>query len=171
MKKKKISNSKLFLGYKITTVGFNYRLSDLNCALANSQLKRIELLINKRSKIAKKYLKSFSGFEEFIELPKILNSDIKSAWHLFILNIRFDKLKINREFFFKKLYNKGITTQIHYIPIYKHPVFKDLRNNFFEGTEQYYKRCLSIPIFPDLNETKIIHIVKSIKELITKYKK
>ena len=62
MKKKKISNSKLFLGYKITTVGFNYRLSDLNCALANSQLKRIELLINKRSKNCKKIFKKLFRF-------------------------------------------------------------------------------------------------------------
>ena len=123
IKKKKIINTNLFLGYKIVGHGFNYRLSDINSALGISQLKRLKTFIKKRTKIANKYYNQLSDLKDYITLPQ-RKEDVESAWHLFVLKINFNKLNIGRNVLFKNLYQKGIVTQVHYPPIYKHPVFK-----------------------------------------------
>jgi dTDP-4-amino-4,6-dideoxygalactose transaminase len=168
--KKKIKNSNLFLGYSIVNLGFNYRLSDINAALGFCQLKKLDKFIKKRNQISIKFKKDLEVLKDIIKLP-VQKKDIKNAWHLYILRINFDKLKINRQKLFVLLNKKGIITQVHYPPIYSHPVYKDLKKNFFTGTTKYYNSCLSIPIYPSLNIKEIRHITSSIKQIIDKYKK
>lgn len=170
MIKKKNKKDKINLGYKISSVGFNYRLSDINSALGINQLKKIEKFIKKRKNIAIKYIKNLTSLKNFLSLP-IINKDIQSAWHLFVIRINFNKLKIKREKLVSLLYKKGITTQIHYKPIYLHPLFRDLNNASFKGANNYFKICLSIPIFPGLKNKDINFVSNSIKQLILKYKK
>lgn len=169
--RQKIKNTNLFLGYKITVVGFNYRLSDLNSCLGINQLKKIKKFIRIRNLIAKNYFKELSGLKNFITLPMIINNDVLSAWHLYILKINFDKLTINRSDIYKILYRKRIVTQIHYYPIYNHPIFKNLKRNYFKGTEEYFNSCLTLPIYPDLKNKEIKYICDTVKQIIFKYKK
>ena len=142
----------------------------MSYALGISQLKRIDKFIKKRNIISKKYFNKLSFLKDYIYLPD-KKKDVQNAWHLFVLRINFNKLKINRVKFFKLLSSKGVNTQIHYTPIYNQPLFKDLKSNIFKGTEKYFNTCLSIPIYPELSNIQIKHVVNSIKLIINKYKK
>ena len=150
--------------------GSNYRLSDINCALGYSQIKKIDKIISKREKISKIYDKLFKHNSDLIKIQNRVPNQ-KSAWHLYIIIIDFLKLKINRSVFIKKLFQKQIITQVHYIPIHQHPVFSALKNSALKNTNYYYNNCLSLPIYYDLKPSQQRYIVKTINFLIKKYRK
>lgn len=157
-----LRNKKKYWNYDILKHGFNYRLSDINCALGMSQLKKINFFIKKRKKIYQKYLSEFENFNPNLILPRY-SKNIRSSNHLFIINIMFDKIKKNKDNFIKYLNFNKIMAQQHYIPIYKFKIFnkKSLR---YSGTERYFKNAVSIPIFVNLNtqdQNKIIKIIKN----------
>ena len=169
---RKISNKKNHWDYKINSIGFNYRITDIQSALGISQLKRLNLFINKREKIAKNYQKFFKDSENITYFINN-NKDIKSAWHLFILNISFENLKISKNNFIQYLHNKRIGVQVHYIPNNYQPLYSDKKNNKlkFVGAKKYFNNSISIPIYPDLKKKDQLYVVKTIKEYIDKFKK
>ena len=158
-----IKNSKKYWDYSIKEPGLNYRLSDINCALAYSQLSKIKKFLNKRNQIYKFYERSFKKIDN-----KILNfirvkSHTKPSFHLFVILINFNKLNCNKERLIKFLINNDIVTQYHYIPIYKFEIAKnDYNSNNFIGAEKYYQKSLSIPIYYDLKQKEQIKIIKKI---------
>ena len=113
-----IDNKKkpVFWHREAVLAGHNYRLSDLNCALGYSQLKKINQIIQKRKYIANLYNEELKDLKPFVDIPKV-SKDLESAWHLYIININFKKLKINRKILIQKLFKNRITTQVHYIPV------------------------------------------------------
>lgn len=135
--------------YDIIENGFNYRISDINCALGLSQLSKINFFLKKRKKIYEKYSRALKNFDQKLSLPEYSN-EIKSSFHLFLINIKFKKLKKNKDHFLKYLNKNKIIAQQHYIPIYKFSI-----NNFiskkFSGSERYFKNTISIPIFVNLS--------------------
>ncbi len=150
---RKKSNKKIYYWqYKIMYPGYNFRLSDVNCSLGISQLKRIDKIINARKKIAALYLKNLKSLKRYINLPNISSS--KSAFHLFIITFNLDSLKINRDKIIQYLYKHKIVTQVHYIPINKHPYYKKYSHFIFKGANKYFKSCLSLPIYPGLSKKK-----------------
>ena len=155
-------NKKKHWLYDITRCGFNYRLSDINCALGFSQLKKINFFIKRKKNIHNKYLKEFENYHSSLLVPKYL-SEIRASHHLFILHLKFDKIKKTKDNFIKYLMNKKIFVQQHYIPIYKFSVFnKKLMN--FSGSEKYFNNSISIPIYVNLNnkdQNKVIKIIKN----------
>lgn len=157
-----VRNKKKHWVYDITRFGFNYRLSDINCALGFSQLKKINFFIKRRKNIHNKYLKEFENFHSNLLIPKY-SIEIRSSYHLFILHLKFDKIKKTKDNFIKYLMNKKILVQQHYIPIYKFSVFnKKLKN--FSGSEKYFNNSISIPIYVNLNnkdQNKVIKIIKN----------
>ena len=156
--------------YKVKFHGMNYRLSDINCALGFSQIKKIDSIILKREKIAKFYNKLFSHFSDKIKIQKTTPNQL-SAWHLYVIIIDFKKLKLNRSKLITKLYQKGIISQVHYIPTFYQPVFPYRKKNLLKNAKYYYDNCLSLPIFYDLKPKQQKYIVKTINYLIKKYKK
>ena len=154
--------------YKIVYPGFNYRLSDVNCSLGNSQLSRLDTLIKKRVKVALMYKSKLNDYQKYVNLPEVDKN--KTASHLFIINFKLENLKISRDEIIKKLYNSGITTQVHYIPINTHPYYKKYNKIILLSAKEYFKRSLSLPIYPDLSEKKVDYICSKIKHLINKYK-
>ncbi len=148
--------------YDIKNSGFNYRLSDLNCALGVSQLNKINLFLRSREKIAKTYIKNLNNFQNLTFCIDLKN--IKPSFHLFIINIDFTKLKKKKDDLLNYLKTNNIICQYHYIPIYKFKIYKKkIKKNSFLGSEKYYKNSLSIPIFYDLklnNQRKVISKIK-----------
>jgi dTDP-4-amino-4,6-dideoxygalactose transaminase len=149
--------------YNLSESGFNYRLSDVNCALGLGQLKKINKFINYRRKIFDLYK---------IELKKIINKITfpsykisKPSYHLFLISINFKKIRSTKDKFLKFLRKNNILCQYHYIPIYKFKLFnKKINLNFYRGAEFYYKNTISLPIFYDLNinfQKKIINKIKT----------
>ena len=147
--------------YDILKYGFNYRLSDINCALGLSQLKKINFFLKKRKKIYQQYLKEFKNFSQNIVIPKY-SKNIESSYHLFLLNIAFDKLKKNKNHFMKYLKDNKIVAQQHYIPIYKFSIYKG-ESIGFSGAEKYFNNSISLPIFVNLSNLNQIKVIKIIK--------
>jgi UDP-4-amino-4,6-dideoxy-N-acetyl-beta-L-altrosamine transaminase len=155
---KKYSNSKPW-HYDLNSLGFNYRMTDIQAALGISQLKKIDKFILKRNQIADYYKKKLSKKINFQHVKK----NDKSTYHLFIITV--DKKVRNK--IIKKLLQLKINTNIHYIPIYRHKYYVrkfnfDYKN--FQNSERYYKEAISIPIYYSLTRTqqnKIINIINS----------
>ena len=159
--------SKKFLDpwyYQINELGYNYRASELNCALGLSQLKRLSASINKRHKIANMYKKELQNISH-ISFPKYSFSNKYNAWHLFTILIDFKKLKIKKRDFMKKLMAKGIGTQVHYIPLFLQPIYREVNLKLYKGTMDYYEKNLSLPMYVSLKLNDVKYITGIIKKI------
>jgi dTDP-4-amino-4,6-dideoxygalactose transaminase len=159
------SNIKSNHKYDIIFSGHNYRLSDINCALGLSQLKKINLFTKKRNTISRNYSKMLNNIPGIILNWKEKKKKYSSC-HLYIILIDFSFFKTTRDKLMGYLYKKGITTQVHYIPLFKHSNFKNLNINQFNGTNNYYSKCLSLPIYYSLKLKDQKYIVKNIKKYL-----
>ena len=149
--------------YKIDNYGYNYRITDFQCALGVSQLKKLEKFVIKRRKIAYFYNKNFENLENF-KIPPTLKSNYNS-FHLYPLLIDFKKLKVSKNIFFNDMFKKGINLQVHYIPLYYHRYLSKFKFNIkeFPNTEKFYQQEVSLPIFYDLTYKAQNQIVNKIK--------
>lgn len=150
--------------YKIFSSGMNYRITDLQCALGISQLDKIDKFVSERRKIAKMYLSNLAECENFI-LPTELNK-IKHAYHLFPLQIMFEKTKFNKNLLFKIFSKIGVRLQVHYIPIHLQPFYKKnfkINRKELLNSEEFYKRVISLPIFPGIKKNHLSKIIKQLK--------
>ena len=151
--------------YEQVELGWNYRMTDIQAALGISQLKRVDQMISMRRKIAQRYDDVFqeTEFQESFARPIY---EVGHSWHLYI--IRFHKKGIRDEAH-KFLKNRGILTQVHYVPLYKHPYYEKENGKIqLPGAEQYFEGCLSIPIFPDLREEEQERIITELRNFIEK---
>ena len=155
--------------YDVVNQSLNFRMSDLNAALAYSQLKKLQLFVNRRNQLAKIYDKEFLKFSHLIK-PLDQKQGMISAFHLYIVLINFTKLKIDKDKFINILVKKKIFPQFHYIPIYKYKFYNYLRkdNMNFKNSDKYYKNALSLPIYYKLSKKNIIMITKTIKAIFKK---
>ena len=156
---KSVSTKKWY--YEHQTLGYNYRMNEIQAALGISQIKKLKNLQIKRKKIAKIYNKVFAGNSK-IELP-IFEKKYVSSLHLYVI-----KIKKKRDNILVSLRKKGIYTNVHYLPIHLQPFFKKLgfKTNQFPNSEKYGREALSIPIYPNLNTKDQNKVIKEIKKLI-----
>ena len=156
-----LRDKKMHWKYDVIKNGFNYRLSDINCALGLSQLIKVNFFLKKRKKIYEKYLKELQNFNSNLIIPEY-SRNITPSFHLFTINILFKKLNKNKSHFMKYLIDKKIIAQQHYIPIYKFSIY---RKKFFSfnGSEKHYNNSVSLPIYVDLDKKKQDKIIKTIK--------
>ena len=147
--------------YEIHDLGLNYRITDIQSALAISQLNRINKFLSKRREIAKTYDKFFSKIP-YIELPQKKFRNISSN-HLYIIRLNFKELGITRENLMENLRNHNIGTQVHYIPVPKQPIYYDKNyKKKYVNSFKYYDTCLSIPIHYNLKYKDQLSIIKKI---------
>jgi UDP-4-amino-4,6-dideoxy-N-acetyl-beta-L-altrosamine transaminase len=143
-------------------LGFNYRLTDIQAALGNSQLKRASEGIRKRRSIASVYN------QEFKEITAIktfsFNDEEEHAFHLYIIEVE------NREELYKYLRNHNIFTQIHYFPVHLMPYYQKLgwKKGDFPNAESYYEGCISLPMYPTLSTDQLLQTIGVIKEFYNK---
>ena len=155
--------------YDVSNHSFNFRLSDINCALGLSQLNKINKFVSKRQRLAKRYFNNLKDLKDIIRVVNY-NSKNLSSWHLLIVEINFHKLKINHKNFFTKLKKNNITAQLHYLPTYKFSAFSKysrFKKNC-KNSEYYSKSCFSIPLFFELSLSEVDLICKIIKSIIKK---
>tara|TARA_B100000767_G_C19773783_1_gene541464 strand:- start:1865 stop:3067 length:1203 start_codon:yes stop_codon:yes gene_type:complete len=156
--------------YEATTLSENYRLSDLQCSLGISQLKKIEKFKKIKDKLQKYYIFKIKTLSHYIK-PIDINKDCNSHWHLFpiLINNKFVNYK-------KKLYHflqsKKINTQVHYVPIYKHPIYKsDYLKELHSDTEKFYAHTLSLPFHTKITISDIDFIIKNLSNFFKKLDK
>ncbi|MCR9289381.1 UDP-4-amino-4,6-dideoxy-N-acetyl-beta-L-altrosamine transaminase [Saprospiraceae bacterium] len=142
--------------YEMQTLGYNYRLPDLNCALGLSQLKRADAGIARRIEIAKVYDEVFR-FSSLKTLAPLEATD--HAYHLYIIKTK------HRKALYQHLKSVGIYTQVHYIPVHTMPYYQNLgwRKGMFPEAEAYYEQCLSLPMYPSLTHAEQNFIIEQIK--------
>lgn len=147
---------------EIQSFGFNYRLPDVLAALGVSQLRRLELFIERRTALANRYIEGLEGSPDII-LPEV-RSGSESAWHLFPLRI----LEGRRRKVFDGLRAADIHAQVHYFPVHLHPLFEDLgyRRGMCPVAERAYEQLLSIPLFPTLTETNQDRVIEQLRTLL-----
>ena len=149
--------------YEMSELGYNYRLSDINCALCLNQVGRLDENLARRRNIARIYHEYLKG-SDMIRLPEISSRcGMTHAWHLFSLALDFDRIGKSRHQVMSELTGRGVGTQVHYIPLYRQPYY---RNQFvlenFEGAEIYYKNTLSIPMYFGLADDDVKFISENI---------
>ena len=146
--------------YKMVDLGYNYRLSDVACAMGLSQLKKIDIFLKKRKQIAKIY------HEKLTKVTPLYPYNENSSYHLFVVRYPFKNLDEKAEFFIK-MKKKGIALQYHYIPINQQPFY--IKKGYFkkfEEMEKYYLEAFSLPIYPSLSEDEQDYVIKSMEELL-----
>lgn len=169
IKKNLYSNSPWISDMK--QLGYNYRITDFQCALGSNQLKKLKTFIKKRNDIAKFYRNELSKTEKII-LPKE-SKNIKHAYHLYPIQIKFKEIGLSRELFFKKMFDHGIHLQVHYMPIYNHSYYKKkyrFKKSEFKNADSYYKQTCSLPIYPDLEKKDLNKIIKCLKKILNEKK-
>lgn len=150
--------------YEMRELGFNYRITDIQCALGLSQLKKLDEFINKRIYIARKYDMAFA---DTIVKP-LYFYDGKSSYHLYVVRVDFGRLEISKENLFVKMKERNIMLQLHYMPINKQPYYKGLGYGS-EATpvmNKYYEQCFSLPIYPQLSDKEQDYIIESLFEVL-----
>ena len=151
--------------YEMHSLGFNYRITDIQCALGLSQLNKLDTFIQKRYTIAKKYDKAFTNT---IVTPLYTFNNTKSSYHLYVVKVDFKKLTITKEELFIKMKEKNIGLQLHYIPINKQPYYKSLGYGDEKTPlmDQYYEECFSLPIYYSLTNDEQEYVIKKLLEVL-----
>ena len=158
--------------YEIESPGYNYRITDFQCALGISQLKKLDKFIKKRREIVERYNKAFKNIKEIV-IPKE-TEHTKSAWHIYVIQFCLDKLKVSRKKIFEELRKQGIGVQVHYIPLHFQPFYKKkfgYKKGDFPIAEKYYKRAITLPLFPKMMNEEIEKVIEIVKRIINHYKK
>jgi len=143
--------------YEMQELGFNYRLTDFQAALGKSQLQRAEVGLKRRREIASIYEKAFSGKTFIKKQPGLVNGH---AYHLYIVEVK------NRKGLYEYLRKHNIFAQVHYIPLHLMPYYRQFgwKEGDLPNAEDYYKHCLSLPMFPTLTMDEQEFVIKTIEE-------
>ena len=151
--------------YDMNELGFNYRLTDISCALGLSQLKRFDSFLKIRREIAKRYDNAFEKIDYVEPLYPFTN---ESAYHLYVVKIDFEKFNIEKKEFVLKMREKNIGLQFHYIPINKQPFYKSLGygEEVTPIMDDYYKKAISLPLYPKLLIEEQNYVIETIKEVL-----
>lgn len=144
--------------YEMQELGFNYRLTDIQAALGRSQLKKNDQGVKRRNEIAEKYKLAFQDKIKYQACPPLHYN----AHHLFIIEVD------NRKGLYEYLRENGIFAQIHYIPVHTLPYYKQIgyQEANLPNAEQYYKNCISLPMFPSLTDEEQEFVIKNVLNYI-----
>jgi len=152
--------------YEMQELGFHYRITEMQSALGLSQFKKLDQFISRRRALAKNYDEAFGTFRNS-RPAQSMGRDF-SGHHLYVLRIDFNSLGMNRAELMKELKERGIGSQVHYIPVPMQPYYRNLGLNLedFPDAINYYEEALSIPLFYDLTDEQQEYIVTVIKDLV-----
>ena len=152
--------------YEMQYLGYNYRITDIQCALAVSQMDKIDLFLGRRRQIAKYYDQAFAEIPNISPLQN--HGRDNSSHHIYVVSIDFNKIGMTRHQFMQKLAGQGIGSQVHYIPVVSQPYYQALGYDLddYPATKTYYQNTLTIPLYYGLTDLERNQVVSSIKTLI-----
>lgn len=152
--------------YEQQFLGYNYRITDIQAALGISQLKKLDYFLERRRYYVKMYNEAFKDFEGIV-IPYQINN-VNSAWHLYIIQLELEKLTISRRQVVDELIKRNIGVNVHYIPVYYHPYYKEIgyKKGLCKIAENLYERIITIPLFPKMKEDDVWYVIENIKEII-----
>jgi dTDP-4-amino-4,6-dideoxygalactose transaminase len=151
--------------YEQQELGFNYRITDLQCALGLSQLKRLNEFVERRRAIAASYNNAFKKITEVI-VP-FQKEKVASSWHLYVLRLK----SIERKKVFELLQKRGVGVSVHYIPVHLQPYYQKhfhFKNGDFQKAEYYYSQAITLPIYPAMSDNDVNHVIESVFDISRK---
>lgn len=154
--------------YQQIDLGYNYRITDLQCALGTSQMKRIDTFLARRREIATVYDRELQGIP--VLLPQ-QQEHVQSAWHLYVIQIDESKADKNRKEVFDFLRSKGIGVNVHYIPVHTQPYYQQhfgFKPGDFPVSEEYYRHAISLPMYAELSQEQQQQVICAVKEALVR---
>jgi len=158
--------------YDMQYLGFRYNMSELHAALGIHQLNKLESFQKRRREIVKIYNRELQNIEE-ITVP-FVKKDITHSWHLYVIQIDFKNLMVDRDFLFKALREENIGANVHYIPVHYHSYYQNhfnLKKGILPNVEQLFPKILTIPIFPKMNDDDVYDVINALEKLVKYYRK
>jgi perosamine synthetase len=152
--------------YEITEAGYKYNLTDPQAALGLVQLSKCEQMWRRRVEIAKKYDKALSSLDAY-RTPMVAE-DVQNAWHLYVILVQSSALRIHRDRVIEELRQRGIGTSVHFIPLHLHPYYQRMwgyRPGEFPVAEDYFDRCISLPIYPSLTDEDLHRVIEALHDI------
>jgi perosamine synthetase len=157
--------------YEMVLLGFNYRLTDVACALGISQLPKLEANLTRRREIAAKYAAAFGELAEVT--PPAVRPDVNPAWHLYPIRLVLEKLTADRAQIFRALRAENIGVNVHYIPVYMHPYYRErfgYKGGEFPVAEDAYDRLISLPMFHSMSEKDVEDVMQAVSKVIAHFR-
>ncbi len=157
--------------YEMVALGYNYRLTDIQCALGLSQLKKVEGWLARRRAIAARYTEAFAELPG-VDVPAV-QADCEPAWHLFVILLDPEALRVGRAEIYRALRAENIGVNVHYVPVPWHPYYRELgyERGQWPVAEDAYERMLSLPIFPAMSDTDVDDVIQAVRKVVTNYRK
>jgi perosamine synthetase len=155
--------------YEVVDLGFNYRLTDFQCALGLSQLEKVERWISRRRNIARRYDRAFEAIDAI--QPLAVKENGRHVYHLYVVQVNQSGRLKSRAELFSALRDAGIGVNVHYLPLNLHPYYQKrfgARNGQCPVAETAYENILSLPIFPAMSDADVDYIVEAIAQLMSR---
>lgn len=152
--------------YELADIGFNYRASDIQCALGSSQLDKLDGFVDARRALAGHYDRALSPLAPLV-VPLLRHRARAHAWHLYVVGIDFAAVGCDRATLMRRLTAAGVGSQVHYIPLHRQPYYRRRYGDLsLPGAETYYRHCLSLPLFVGLRAGDVTRIVETLGEVL-----
>ncbi len=158
--------------YEIQNLGYNYRLTDFQCALGISQMNKLDSFVQRRREIAKVYNEAFSKIRGIV--TPFESENVKSSYHLYIIRLCLEKLTAGRKEIFEALQSDNIGVNVHYIPVHLHPYYQRVfgyKQGDYPKAERYYEKAITLPIFPKMSGQDVDRVIKAVTEVVGYYTK
>jgi perosamine synthetase len=158
--------------YEVLQPGFKYNLTDIAAAIGIEQLRKCDFFHNARQRIATAYDEGFRDLEE-IERP-VCRADRQHAWHLYVIKVCPERLRIDRNGFIEALKEKGIGTSVHFIPLHLHPYYKEAFGyvpDDFPNATKVFQRIISLPIYPKMTSGDVSRVIDAVRSIVLQYRR
>ena len=157
--------------YEMQSLGFNYRMTDIQAALGANQLKKIDHFLSRRKHYVSLYNEAFESRDE-IRIPA-QHPDGDSSWHLYIIRLQTEKMKVSRKVIYEELMKENIGVNVHYIPVHKMPYYQQLGygKETYPVAEKLYEEILTLPLFPKMSVDDINDVITAVIKILNQYRK
>jgi len=157
--------------YEMVALGYNYRLTDLQCALGLSQLKKLDSWLARRRAIAARYNAAFEKLPELALLS--VRADRDPAWHLYVIRLNLEQLRVGRAEIFRALRAENIGVNVHYIPVPWHPYYQRLgyTKGQWPAAEDAYERLISLPMFHAMTDADADDVIEAVRKVAESYRR
>ena len=158
--------------YEVVAPGFKYNMTDIQASLGLWQLQKLEAFQRRRREVVKAYNEAFKDVDA-LELP-VERPEVEHAWHLYVLRLRLDTLRINRDQFIEELKARNIGTSVHFIPIHLHPYYRDkygYKPEDFPVAYSNYLRMLSLPLSPRMTDQDVADVIEAVLDVVKTYRR
>ncbi len=158
--------------YDMQHLGFRYNLSELHSSLGIHQLRKLKSFQKRRREIVKIYNKELNT-NDLIKIP-FVKENVKHSWHLYIIQLNLENLKVDRDHIFKALREENIGVNVHYIPVHYHSFYYEkfgLRKGILPKVENLFPRLLTIPLFPKMSDKDVNDVINALEKVLNYYRK